>query len=317
MAKDRFNNLDLNLLRTFVVLAQEGNMRRAAARLHVTQPAVSHALQRLRHHFEDELFIKVPGGMTPTQFARTLQERLKPVLVGLAEAVNDNNAFNPAELDTTLRIALPPHLNHYIGATLYRRLNRDAPNASVELMEWGGHTPVLLLNGELDVGVNIPFPHRSKELIAAPVGQDSGVMMVHHDHPYKGRSITPEQLSRWGLACLFNPGITDQQPIIQRVLEAHGHSAKIRFRSASLPTIFSVLRQHDYFFPHTAALADSHAPEFRPVQLEVAPHYLTVDMFAYYHRGHQHPAVTLWLVEHLAEALRGYLKPLLLSDKWD
>ncbi|MBY6096204.1 LysR family transcriptional regulator [Ferrimonas balearica] len=317
MAKDRFNNLDLNLLRTFVVLAQEGNMRRAATRLHVTQPAVSHALQRLRHHFEDELFIKVPGGMTPTQFARTLLERLKPVLAGLAEAVNDNNAFNPVELDTTIRIALPPHFNYYLGAELYHRLSRDAPNALVELMEWTGQTPVQLLNGELDVGVNVSFPHRSKELIAAPLGQDFGVLMVHHDHPYRDQSITPEQLSPWGLACLFNPGITDQQPIIQRVLEAHGYSANIRFRCASVPTIFSVLRQHDYFYPHSAAMAEKHSPEFRTVQLEVAPHFLTLDMFAYYHRGHQHPAITLWLVEHLAEVLRVYRTPLRLADKQD
>ncbi len=55
MAKDLFSTLDLNLLRTFIILHQERNMRRAAERLFVSQPAVSKALQRLRDHFEDEL----------------------------------------------------------------------------------------------------------------------------------------------------------------------------------------------------------------------------------------------------------------------
>ncbi|GAM76858.1 transcriptional regulators [Vibrio ishigakensis] len=62
MAKDRFANLDLNLLRTFLVLSQELNMRKASVRLNVSQPAISQALQRLRHHFDDELFVKVRSG---------------------------------------------------------------------------------------------------------------------------------------------------------------------------------------------------------------------------------------------------------------
>lgn len=64
MAKDRFANLDLNLLRTFLVLFQELNMRKASVRLNVSQPAISQALQRLRHHFDDELFVKVRSGLS-------------------------------------------------------------------------------------------------------------------------------------------------------------------------------------------------------------------------------------------------------------
>ncbi|MBY5923538.1 LysR family transcriptional regulator [Ferrimonas balearica] len=315
MSKDRFSNLDLNLLRTFQVLAQEGNMRRAATRLHVTQPAVSHALQRLRHHFEDELFIKVPDGMKPTQFARSLLERLKPVLAGLAEAVNDSNEFDPLQLDTTLRVALAPHLAHYFGAGLFNRLCHAAPNATVELLEWTAETPVKLLNGEIDVGVNIDFPHRSKELIAAPLGWDLGVLMVHDSHPYKGDSITPEQLSPWGLACLFNPGITDREPIIKTVLNAHGQSANVRFRSSSVSAVLDVLRQHDYFFPHSVMMLPFHRPEFRAIELDVDPKFLAVDMFAYYHRGHQHPTITLWLIEQLAETIRARRTPLEMADK--
>ncbi|OJI49530.1 LysR family transcriptional regulator [Vibrio vulnificus] len=60
MAKDLFYSLDLNLLRTFMVLYQEKNMRKASKRLFVSQPAISQALQKLRHHFGDELFVKVP-----------------------------------------------------------------------------------------------------------------------------------------------------------------------------------------------------------------------------------------------------------------
>lgn len=58
MAKDLFHTLDLNLLKTFMVLMQERNMRKASQRLFVSQPAISQALQKLRNHFDDELFVK-------------------------------------------------------------------------------------------------------------------------------------------------------------------------------------------------------------------------------------------------------------------
>ena len=72
MARDLFATLDLNLLKTLSVLAQENNMRRAAERLFVTQPAVSQALKKLRYHFEDELFIRTPNGMQATSFTDKL-----------------------------------------------------------------------------------------------------------------------------------------------------------------------------------------------------------------------------------------------------
>ena len=68
--QDRFKSLDLNLLRVFEALIQEENVTRAAQRLHLTQPAVSNALARLRSSFDDVLFEKTRGGMAATATAR-------------------------------------------------------------------------------------------------------------------------------------------------------------------------------------------------------------------------------------------------------
>lgn len=71
-----FQKLDLNLLRTFRVLLQERNARKTAERLFVTQPAISQALQKLRFHLDDELFVKVQGGLEPTPFALQVEEKI-------------------------------------------------------------------------------------------------------------------------------------------------------------------------------------------------------------------------------------------------
>ena len=102
MAKDLFSTLDLNLLRTFLIVHQEKNTRKAAERLFVTQPAVSQALQKLRHHFDDELFVKVHGGLQPTHFSEQLANELTPHMDGISNAVNSSYGFDPKEIDYPL-----------------------------------------------------------------------------------------------------------------------------------------------------------------------------------------------------------------------
>jgi DNA-binding transcriptional LysR family regulator len=56
-------DIDLNLLRIFDILYDERNVTRAAARLFLTQSAVSHALARLRQELGDPLFMRIPSGL--------------------------------------------------------------------------------------------------------------------------------------------------------------------------------------------------------------------------------------------------------------
>lgn len=60
------NRLDLNLLHVFDTIYREGSLTRAARALHLTQPAVSHSLSRLRDHFDDPLFTRQGNQMVPT-----------------------------------------------------------------------------------------------------------------------------------------------------------------------------------------------------------------------------------------------------------
>ena len=75
-------NLDLNLLRVFDAVARERHVTRAAERLHLSQPAVSNALARLRAALGDELFLRRPGGVEPTELARSLagQRQHRPLM---------------------------------------------------------------------------------------------------------------------------------------------------------------------------------------------------------------------------------------------
>src|SRR3569833_1171079 len=77
MAEIHFFALDLFLFRLFDALAEERSVTRAGARLGLTQSAVSHALNRLRHILQDELFVRGPDGMRPTPRAQEIAPRLR------------------------------------------------------------------------------------------------------------------------------------------------------------------------------------------------------------------------------------------------
>ena len=82
--------IDLNLLPVFEAAYEEGSLSKAAHRLSVTQPAVSHALSRLRVAFRDELFVRHSRGVRPTQVADAIYARLGGALALVREAVTES-----------------------------------------------------------------------------------------------------------------------------------------------------------------------------------------------------------------------------------
>ena len=103
------------MLRTFQVIYQERNLHRAAERLFVTQPAMSKALAKLRHHFNDDLFIRSYQGLLPTDFSKNLYNNLGPAVAQLSNAVNAQNTFDPSELVGKIKISFSPFLIQAIG----------------------------------------------------------------------------------------------------------------------------------------------------------------------------------------------------------
>jgi len=110
---------DLNLLVVFTVLAEERNVTRAAARLLLSQPAVSRALQRLRDMFHDDLLIRSSSGYEPTPKGQRLLHELENSLPRLDRLLSGAE-FDPAREETAFRIAGTDHAAHVLCPLLCR-----------------------------------------------------------------------------------------------------------------------------------------------------------------------------------------------------
>src|SRR3954468_11411938 len=105
---------DLNLLPVFIALMEERSVTRAAARLGMTQPALSNALNRLRDTLRDPLFIRERYGMKPTQMAEELAPVVRAALSSLDEAIGGQQEFDPSH--ATRQFTLAP--NSYVEFVL-------------------------------------------------------------------------------------------------------------------------------------------------------------------------------------------------------
>src|SRR6202043_4199039 len=105
--------IDLNLLVVFDAVMQERNVTRAGERIGLSQPAMSHALSRLRYMLKDDLFVRTPEGMVPTPRAEMLAQPLRNALSEMQLAL-EPAAFDPAASDRRFSIAV----NNYAAVVL-------------------------------------------------------------------------------------------------------------------------------------------------------------------------------------------------------
>src|SRR5215510_3927128 len=99
-------DLDLNLLRAFDAVLRDGSVTAAAARLGLSQPAMSNALSRLRRLLGDPLFMRTPGGMRPTAFAQQLAAPVRQALDLIHATLLAQPGFDPRTSQRAFRLQL-------------------------------------------------------------------------------------------------------------------------------------------------------------------------------------------------------------------
>jgi|GEM_PF-152671 len=121
-------DLDLNLLRVFVVVAEAGSVTAAAARLYLTQPAVSAALKRLTKAVGASLFAREGRGLALTARGARLLATARPHLDALSRAALAPPVFDPKTTDRVVRVGLSDTNEPWLLPPLLRALEREAPS---------------------------------------------------------------------------------------------------------------------------------------------------------------------------------------------
>jgi DNA-binding transcriptional LysR family regulator len=125
--------IDLNLLVALDALLVERNVTRAAKRVGITQPAMSHALARLRTLLDDDILVRSKSGMLPTARARALEEPIRRALREIEEALRARPVFDPRTAERTFAIATSDYGELVVLPPLLERLAREAPRIDLRV----------------------------------------------------------------------------------------------------------------------------------------------------------------------------------------
>lgn len=234
--------LDLNLLVAFDAMLQERHVGRAAARLFIGQPAMSHALARLRAVLDDELFVRTGQGMVPTARALALGPRVRAWLGEGAGLLLKHEGFDPGAAEGLVRLSIPDGLEGLILPRLMATLRAQAPGIRLrtQLLEVE-QLQRALDDDELDlaiVGVDLPWRswHQRVHLLRC------GFHYIHSPEQISlPRSAGLAHLARLDHVVSSHRG--EAASAVDQCFAAQGLSRRVVASLASMTAILHTLRQ--------------------------------------------------------------------------
>lgn len=183
---------DLNQLRALDALLTERSVTGAARRLGLTQPAMSHALSRLRETLGDPLLVRSGRGMALTPRAEALAPRLRLALRGLEDAVRAELPFDPASARRSFRVAAADYAELVLLPALIPRLEREAPGVDLWMRR-----PVdeleALVDSDTDLVVGLLRPgEQAAGIKHRALFRERFVVILRADHPLASGPLTLE-----------------------------------------------------------------------------------------------------------------------------
>ncbi|MFC5080259.1 LysR family transcriptional regulator [Vibrio thalassae] len=301
VAKNRFANLDLNLLRVFKVLYEEKNMRKAAQRLYVSQPAVSQSLQKLRHQFDDPLFVKVKSGLSPTPFSEQLSNSLLPLLYDIENVVNDTDVFDPTQLDQDITIALSSSFVFSISGELYRYFREHAPGLKIHIASWNDQTVTAIEKGDILLGINAELTDRYPFMEKRTIGDIDACLLVRKEHPITRQKVTVESMSKYPLARLIVSNYSKYTSPTVEIFKRLGYPLEVGFSSEYPVALIDVVQQSDMFMGTTNCFPIHNYPNLAMLSPDQVLPEAQYPALSYFHTRHQNSALVNWLNDSITQ----------------
>ena len=285
---------DLNLLTALEALLEEASVGRAAQRVALSQPAMSHALKRLRTLLEDPLLVRIGTGMQLTARGQALRYPVKDLLAGARDLLVSAQ-FDPAHSTRTFRLFLADNAADLLLRPLLRKVQAAAPGISIRAQ--CGALNVLdpvQFTRSVDIAVSC-VPSRFKGFYQQRLFSDRDAVAMRRGHPLMSRRVSPEEFLRAAHVAVIGPEFTDDPVDIW--LRQEGRERNVALSVPQYLQALHMVAQSDLIAVVSERLIRAHADA---LELEVVPAPLDVGTFDEYLL---HPATThadpgsIWLRE--------------------
>lgn len=266
MREVHLRSIDLNLLTALGALLQHRGVSRAARDIGLSQPAMSRALDRLRHLLNDDLLVRTGGGMALTARAEALAPRIAALLGEIRSVVTEPD-FDPRLERRVLRIASADSQTTLIFPGVMARLLAQAPNVALHAVPFTSDIVGRVQRGEVDMTFSLahyPLPPGARSM---PLHQDRLTVAIRRGHPAAARG----RLSLADYAALAHVTVSifgDAQTETDTELAAAGLERRIACTTPHFAAALMMVAQTDMVTMLSRALARRYAPFLDLVLLE-------------------------------------------------
>jgi len=292
----RPRRIDLNLFRVFDAVYQEGSLTRAGEVLHLTQPAVSNALARLRAAYGDPLFVRTAAGMVPTPAAETIVADIRGALQLLDDTLLPGEAFDPRRARRRFRLSAGDQTAAMLAPRLLRLIAASDSGVEIEILPLKREAAVHeLASGQIDFAFDA-IPLSDPQLLSMKVLEDEMVCAVRQGHPLVGRRLTLAQylaLSHVHASSRRQgPGLTDL------ALKRLGKQRRIALRLPYHLSLPHIVAATDLAASIPRSLAVAHALRALPLPFATP----AAEIYAFWHKSANLDRGNQWFREILARS---------------
>ncbi|MGM9479607.1 LysR family transcriptional regulator [Roseateles sp. NT4] len=296
----------MNLLLALDALLDEGSVGGAAARMHVSSPAMSRTLDRIRHMTGDAILVRAGRHMAATPYALAIQEEVHAVVLRAQAVLARQQSFDPTDLERSFTLQCHDALAGALGPMLLATLRQAAPNARLRMLAEANIETPELRQGQVDLHLSAAIPSQA-DVAHAVLGEERVVVALRAQHPLAGRKLTARSYAAADHVTVSRRGRL-QDPM-DELLAAQGLARRV---VASAPTAAAALCMASaadllVVVPERVCSALIEAMQLKTAALPVQAPPLPV--IAAWHRRHDGDRAHAWLREQVGEAVRSLLAP--------
>lgn len=297
----RFENLDLNLLRTFDVIYTERSLTRASKILNVSQPAVSNALHRLRESLGDPLFVRERRGMMPTSFADSFAPAVHRALDSIRSGLSTREEFLPECSHRSFRVSMNDPAEALFLLPLVERCAREAPHVEILCNFISRHEIANeMAVGALDLAIDVPTALSDDRMHRADLTQESYACLLRRGHPLAEGRLSMENYLN--LSHIHVSARRHGLGHIDRVLAELGLHRRIKARIRNPGVAAEIVRQTDLAMTMPERFAAYYQLAAVPLPFEVP----SLAWQLYWPTRLDTDSGNLWLRQQILEIARKY-----------
>ena len=293
----RLADIDLNLLLALDALLRERSVTRAGAAIGLSQPAMSHALGRLRELFGDDLLVRRNNDMEPTALAETLVAPLADVLGRVEALVWSGRSFDPRTADRELAIAMTDFVEATLMPVVLPRL--AVGGLRIRLRRLGDELPERALpDGDIDLAIGTILSPPAAMRVTT-LYRESFAVIVRRGHSCLAAPWTPEAYAALAHILIAAPG--DGPGMVDLALEARGLRRNVVLRTPHFLTIASLVAASELICTVPSRIAHA-AGEGHVVVLEPPVPIPGFDVQMFWHPRRERDPAVQWLREQVKDA---------------